>query len=179
LRIFPGLFIQETIIARSYRKNADYAQGQGCRTPQASCVTHEQAQSARVPWRIKCIFAIVSHHFSDMPNYNQSGTQPAQTSIGRSEWVYRLTRIIARLLLAPFFRVVVSGLENLPAESAFILLPKHQRWEDIPLLTLATPRRLYYVAKHELFKNPLGSWYVTSLGGIGGRCRISGRYLLP
>jgi 1-acyl-sn-glycerol-3-phosphate acyltransferase len=62
--------------------------------------------------------------------------------------------------------MVVSGLENLPAESAFILLPKHQRWEDIPLLALATPRRLYYVAKHELFKNPIGSWYVTSLGGI-------------
>ena len=80
--------------------------------------------------------------------------------------MYRLTRIIARCLLTPFFRMAVSGLENLPAESAFILLPKHQRWEDIPLLALATPRRLYYVAKHELFKNPIGSWYVTSLGGI-------------
>ena len=62
--------------------------------------------------------------------------------------------------------MVVSGLENLPAETAFILLPKHQRWEDIPLLALATPRRLYYVAKYELFKNPLSSWFVTSLGGI-------------
>jgi 1-acyl-sn-glycerol-3-phosphate acyltransferase len=62
--------------------------------------------------------------------------------------------------------VVVSGLDNLPAEKAFILLPKHQRWEDIPLLALATPRRLYYVAKHELFKSSLSSWFVTSLGGI-------------
>ena len=101
-----------------------------------------------------------------MTETNQSGKQTPQISRGRNEWVYRLTRITARLLLAPFFRVVVSGLENLPAESAFILLPKHQRWEDIPLLALATPRRLFYVAKHELFKNPIGSWYVTSLGGI-------------
>ncbi len=101
-----------------------------------------------------------------MNNYNQTRSQPAQTSFGRNEWVYRITKIIVKYLLAPFFRVVVSGLENLPAETAFILLPKHQRWEDIPLLALATPRRLYYVAKHELFKKPLGSWFLTSLGGI-------------
>ena len=101
-----------------------------------------------------------------MLKYSQTRSQPAQTSLGRNEWVYRITKIIAKCYLAPFFRMVVSGLENLPAETAFILLPKHQRWEDIPLLALATPRRLYYVAKHELFKNPLGSWFVTSLGGI-------------
>lgn len=66
----------------------------------------------------------------------------------------------------PFFRVAVSGVENLPDNTAFILLPKHQRWEDIPLLASVTPRRLYYVAKQELFKNPLGSWFMKSLGGI-------------
>jgi 1-acyl-sn-glycerol-3-phosphate acyltransferase len=101
-----------------------------------------------------------------MPNHNQTRSPAAQARIGRNPWVYRITRIAAKCLLTPFFRVDVSGLENLPAESAFILLPKHQRWEDIPLLALATPRRLYYVAKHELFKNSLGSWYVTALGGI-------------
>ena len=101
-----------------------------------------------------------------MHKYNHTRSQPVQTSFGRNEWVYRIIKIIAKYSLTPFFRVVVSGLENLPAETAFILLPKHQRWEDIPLLALATTRRLYYVAKHELFKNPLGSWFVTSLGGI-------------
>ncbi len=101
-----------------------------------------------------------------MLKYNQTGPQLAHSSLGRNEWVYRITKIIANYLLSPFFRVVVSGLENLPAETAFILLPKHQRWEDIPLLALATPRRLYYIAKHDLFKNSLSSWFVSSLGGI-------------
>jgi 1-acyl-sn-glycerol-3-phosphate acyltransferase len=101
-----------------------------------------------------------------MHKNNQARSQPAQKFFGRNEWVYRITKVIAKFLLAPFFRLVVNGLEDLPAETAFILLPKHQRWEDIPLLALATPRRLYYVAKHELFKNPLGSWFVTALGGI-------------
>ena len=84
----------------------------------------------------------------------------------RREWFLSTTKIIGRILLHPFFRLVVEGLEGLPQENGFILLPKHQRWEDIPFLTLATPRPLYYVAKHELFGNPLSKWFFKSLGGI-------------
>ena len=66
----------------------------------------------------------------------------------------------------PFFRTEVYGLENLPGKNAFILLPKHQRWEDIPLLSLAAPRPLYYIAKYELFTNPVSRWFLSSVGGI-------------
>ncbi len=58
------------------------------------------------------------------------------------------------------------GLQNLPQNKAFILLPKHQRWEDIPLLSMAAPRSLYYVAKYELFVNPVSKWLISSLGGV-------------
>jgi 1-acyl-sn-glycerol-3-phosphate acyltransferase len=84
----------------------------------------------------------------------------------RKEWILGLTKFAARVGLSPFFRLDVSGLENLPRKSAFVLLPKHQRWEDIPLTAVATPRPLYYVAKYELFVNPLTGWYLTALGGI-------------
>lgn len=66
----------------------------------------------------------------------------------------------------PFFRIETAGLENLPRDSAFILLCKHQRWEDIPLLGVATPRPLYYIAKYELFKKALSSRFFRALGGI-------------
>jgi 1-acyl-sn-glycerol-3-phosphate acyltransferase len=59
-----------------------------------------------------------------------------------------------------------EGLSYVPGQGAFILLPKHQRWEDIPLLGIASPRPLYYVAKHELFLNPLSRWFIGGLGGI-------------
>lgn len=85
---------------------------------------------------------------------------------GRKNWVFWATKAACRILLPPFFYLETDGMENLPQESAFILLPKHQRWEDIPLLSLATPRPLYYVAKYDLFKNPLGNWFFRSLGGI-------------
>ncbi|MBW1798167.1 MAG: 1-acyl-sn-glycerol-3-phosphate acyltransferase [Deltaproteobacteria bacterium] len=89
-----------------------------------------------------------------------------RTEFGRKDWVCSITKYTGRILLSPFFRLKTDGTENLPRNSAFILLPKHQRWEDIPLLALATPRPLYYVAKYELFTNPLSNWYLRSVGGI-------------
>jgi 1-acyl-sn-glycerol-3-phosphate acyltransferase len=47
-----------------------------------------------------------------------------------------------------------------------VLLCKHQCWQDIPLLGLASPWPLYYVAKYELFIHPLSRWFVSGLGGV-------------
>jgi 1-acyl-sn-glycerol-3-phosphate acyltransferase len=80
--------------------------------------------------------------------------------------IFRLTRAVARLFLYPLFKIQVKGLENIPERSAFILLPKHQRWEDIPLLGVAFQKPLYYVAKHKLFERPVRKWVLSSLGGI-------------
>jgi 1-acyl-sn-glycerol-3-phosphate acyltransferase len=85
---------------------------------------------------------------------------------GRNEGFFKLIKILVRVLLWPFFRIEVGGLKNLPRDRAFILLSKHQRWEDIPLLSLATPRPLYYIAKYELFKNALSYRFFSALGGI-------------
>ena len=85
---------------------------------------------------------------------------------GRNEGFLQVFKFIARILLHPFFRLETDGLQNLPQDSAFILLPKHQRWQDIPLLGLATPRPLYYIAKYELFKNVLTNRFFSAMGGI-------------
>ncbi len=84
----------------------------------------------------------------------------------RSAFVFRVTRVTAKLVLFPFFRIRAEGISHFPQQGGFILLPKHQRWEDIPLLALASPRPLYYVAKQELFRSPLARWFIASLGGI-------------
>lgn len=79
---------------------------------------------------------------------------------------YWITRIAARLMLSMRYRIDIKGRERLPRDNAFVLLPKHQCWQDVPLVGLATPILLTYVAKYELFTNPLGRYIVTSLGGI-------------
>ena len=95
------------------------------------------------------------------PKY-QKGHDPVK----RNEWFFSIIEFLGRIMLAPFFRIQITGAENLPLNRAFILLVKHQRWEDIPLLGLATPRPLYYIAKYELFNNALGNWFFSTLGGI-------------
>jgi len=91
----------------------------------------------------------------------------SKVSMGeRENWAVRITRSAGRIVLSPFFYLRTEGTENIPRKSAFVLLPKHQRWEDIPLVSLASPRPLYYVAKFELFKNPISSWFLKSVGGI-------------
>lgn len=79
---------------------------------------------------------------------------------------FALTRAVARICLAPFFEIRTQGLEHLPDRDAFVLLPKHQRWEDIPILAIASRRQLHYAAKYELFINPLSGWLLSALGGI-------------
>jgi len=85
---------------------------------------------------------------------------------GRNDFFLQIFKFFARVLLMLFYRIEVAGEEDLPSDRAFVLLSKHQRWEDIPVLGLATPRSLYYIAKYELFKNVLSKWFFSSLGGI-------------
>ena len=84
----------------------------------------------------------------------------------RIPWLVGFTRFLARVILSSYFSLDVEGSENLPETSAFVLFPKHQRWVDIPLLGIATPRPLYYMAKYELFSHPLSHWFISSVGGI-------------
>ena len=84
----------------------------------------------------------------------------------RNDNIVWLTKHLSRLCLSPFFRIQTEGLENLPVRRSFILTPKHQRWEDIPLLSISAPRPLYYIAKEELFINPFTRWVLSSLGGL-------------
>ena len=95
------------------------------------------------------------------PNYRQNQDPPV-----RNEGLLRVFKLLAGVMLAPFFRINAVGLEHLPLDSAFILLCKHQRWEDIPLLGLATPRPLYFIAKYELFQSTLSNRFFSALGGI-------------
>lgn len=68
--------------------------------------------------------------------------------------------------LQRFFRLQVEGLEHWPRGRAAILCPKHQRWEDVPIVGLTFPQPLYYVAKVELFQSLASRRLCEALGGI-------------
>jgi 1-acyl-sn-glycerol-3-phosphate acyltransferase len=79
---------------------------------------------------------------------------------------YRLGRWLTRQTLGRFFTLRVEGLEHLPARGPAIICPKHQRWEDIPVIGTALPPPLSYIAKAELFRQPLVREVLGAWGGV-------------
>ncbi len=67
---------------------------------------------------------------------------------------YALGRV-ANLFVRIFFRLEVSGLENLPREGAYLICPNHQSFMDPPVVGCVLPwhvfRRLFTVGTSEIF----------------------------
>ena len=80
--------------------------------------------------------------------------------------VLQAVKPLGALVMGMGFQQRVDNRRRIPERGAVLILAKHQRWEDIPLLALAAPRSLYYVAKQELFVHPLTAALISALGGI-------------
>jgi len=98
---------------------------------------------------------------------------------------YRLGRWLTRQTLGRFFTLRVEGLEHLPGPGPAIICPKHQRWEDIPVIGMALPPPPHFIAKMELFRQPvvrelLGAWGGVPVDRQNPRATLSSfRRLLP
>jgi 1-acyl-sn-glycerol-3-phosphate acyltransferase len=77
-----------------------------------------------------------------------------------------VTKWIAQLVFSFFYRIETEREGVLPDHGPVIILPKHQYWTDIPIVSLAFKPLLYFVAKRELFEYPLIRNYLSLLGGI-------------
>ncbi len=79
---------------------------------------------------------------------------------------YYLGRWLCRQTVGRYCALSVRGLEHLPAKGPAIICPKHQRWEDIPLIGMALAPPLHYIAKVELFQKPLQREVLWAWGGV-------------
>jgi len=64
-------------------------------------------------------------------------------------------RWLCKVFCRTFFRMQVHGLENIPLEGPFVLLCNHQSYLDPVFCGISLKRRLYYLARENLFKNPI------------------------
>lgn len=67
--------------------------------------------------------------------------------------VLRLAKGIVRL----FYKIRVSGLENLPSGGA-LLASNHTSYLDPPLVAIATPEEVHFLARDTLFRGRFGSF---------------------
>lgn len=64
------------------------------------------------------------------------------------------------------YRYKVIGSEYMPREGGMILACNHLSFSDPVLLGLAQNRRLFFMAKSELFRNPIASFVIRHLGAF-------------
>jgi 1-acyl-sn-glycerol-3-phosphate acyltransferase len=88
------------------------------------------------------------------------------TGVRRNSIIYSVTKSAARLFFSIFYRIETEERTTLPNHGPMIILPKHQYWTDIPIISLAFRPLLYFVAKKELFKYPLIRDTLSLLGGL-------------
>jgi 1-acyl-sn-glycerol-3-phosphate acyltransferase len=67
-------------------------------------------------------------------------------------------RFIAWFASRLVYRFKVSGDENIPAEGAAVLVCNHVSFVDAVLLMAASPRPIYFVMDHRIFKVPVLGW---------------------
>jgi 1-acyl-sn-glycerol-3-phosphate acyltransferase len=84
----------------------------------------------------------------------------------RNSLVYSITKRLTQAVFSIFYRIETEERTTLPIHGPMIILPKHQYWTDIPIISLAFRELLYFVAKKELFKYPLIRDYLSLLGGL-------------
>lgn len=75
-------------------------------------------------------------------------------------------RIITVIFLNLFFKIEVINRENFPAEGPALFCANHNSMLDMFFLGMRVNRWIYWMAKEELFKNPILAYLIRKLGGF-------------
>ena len=78
---------------------------------------------------------------------------------------YKIGKVLARFLLAVIFRVQIAGTRTLP-EGPVIVVSNHISNWDVLILGGVFDRQIHYMAKKELFQNPLLKKLMEALGAF-------------
>lgn len=80
--------------------------------------------------------------------------------------LYNLAKILVRIAMLFCFRIKIEGKENVPREGAAILAVNHRSYFDPVMSAIACPRSLKFMAKAELFENPIFGGLIKRLGAF-------------
>lgn len=69
--------------------------------------------------------------------------------------IYQAIRLFLLVIFKLFFRIKVNGRENLPKTGGVIMMSNHISAYDPPLLAAIFSRPVRFMAKKELFENPI------------------------
>jgi 1-acyl-sn-glycerol-3-phosphate acyltransferase len=78
---------------------------------------------------------------------------------------YKVTKMITKAIFSLMFRVKINGYENFP-EGSFMLCANHTSNWDPAIIVAFIKRKVHFLGKAELFKNPVLKYILTKAGMI-------------
>jgi 1-acyl-sn-glycerol-3-phosphate acyltransferase len=83
----------------------------------------------------------------------------------RPGWIYELVRVLLTPIALGLYRERAIGTENVPADGPFLMAPNHFSNMDHFFCGVYIRRKLNFMAKSQLFGNPIGD-YIFRVGGV-------------
>jgi len=79
--------------------------------------------------------------------------------------IYKMVAWLFYIFYRLFFGLKIKGKENLPLRGPYLIIVNHQHWLDPTLVGASVyPKQVHFMAKEELFKNPIFRWVFTTIG---------------
>lgn len=86
--------------------------------------------------------------------------------MGQSKVLYRVGQAVCRPIMKVFYRYKFINNNSIPHEGAYIIASNHMSFSDPVLLGLGQRRKLFFMAKQELFKNKFFGGLIRALGAF-------------
>ena len=110
----------------------------------------------KIPEVVKKICKIIQKQKKEK-NINNSSSSKKFDKSGDT-WFRKLQRRIIWGTLKGLYKIVyrakIEGTENIPEDGAFVLCGNHMDYIKVPAIVVFAPRKINFIAKSELFKNP-------------------------
>jgi 1-acyl-sn-glycerol-3-phosphate acyltransferase len=81
-------------------------------------------------------------------------------------WYYYIVRWSIIIFFKIFTRWRIEGLENVPVSGAVLVVPNHLSNADPPLVSVTLKRNAIFMAKEELFHNPVTGYILFGIGAF-------------
>ncbi len=78
--------------------------------------------------------------------------------------LYRVIKGLLKIVILVFYRLEIEGQEKIPQQGSLIVAANHVSYMDPPVLGSAINRQVHFMAKEELFKNPIMNWIYHQIG---------------
>ena len=89
-----------------------------------------------------------------------------QRLLGGVGWMQGPAKLLLGPFLRPYYSMEVEGADLVPADGPVVLTPNHESMWDVPLLVVACPRPIVFMAKQGVFNRWHKAAFFRALGGF-------------